>query len=112
MSDIRINYNPYTLRTDITIDGNSVDDTSLVYVKDKRLQEWIEPRGQWEGIFQELRKVCNERTIKLSFYGTSYDYEDMVYAYVFYRKKITHKAVYVACCSLDCSKSGNTVSRW
>ena len=88
MSDIRINYNPYTLRTDITIDGNSVDDTSLVYVKDKRLQEWIEPRGQWEGIFQEFRKVCNERTIKLSFYGTSYDYEDMVYASKRYGEEI------------------------
>lgn len=88
MSDIRINYNPYTLRTDITIDGAGVEDTSLVYVKDKRLQEWIEPRGQWEGIFQELRKVCNERTIKLCFYGTSYDYEDMVYASKRYGEEI------------------------
>jgi len=88
MSEIRINYNPYTLRTDITIDGSSVDDTSLVYVKDKRLQEWIEPRGQWEGIFQELRKVCNERTIRLSFYGTSYDFEDMLYASKRYGEEI------------------------
>lgn len=80
MSEIRIYYNPYMLRTDITIDGAGVDDTSLIYVKDKRLQEWIEPRGQWEGIFQEIRKVCNERTIKLVFYGTSYDYDDMLYA--------------------------------
>lgn len=88
MSEIRINYNPYTLRTDITVDGDGVDDTSLVYVKDKRLQEWIEPRGQWEGIFQELRKVCNERTIKLSFYGTSYDYEDILYASKRYGEEI------------------------
>lgn len=80
MSNIRINYNPYTLKTDITIDGEGIDNTSLVYVKDKRLQEWIEPRGQWEGIFQELRKVCNEKSIKIDFYGTSYDYEDMQYA--------------------------------
>ena len=28
-----------------------------------------------------------------------------VYAYVFYRKKITHKAVYVACCGLGCKAS-------
>lgn len=80
MSEIRICYNPYTVRTDVTVDGYDAEDTSLVYVKDKRLQEWIEPRGQWGGIFQEIRKICNEKTIKLVFHGTSYDYDDMVYA--------------------------------
>lgn len=79
MSTVSINYNPYTVKTVIAIDGNE-ENNQLVYTKDKRLQEWMEPRGQWEGIFKEISKVCNERTVKIDFHGTAFDFADMEYA--------------------------------
>lgn len=46
MVNVQISYNPYILQTDLQIDGKAIEDnvSPLVYVKNKRLQEWIEPR--------------------------------------------------------------------
>lgn len=82
MGNVQIIYNPYMVITTIILDGHEIDpETSpLQYVQDKRLQEWIEPRGSWKGIYQELRRSTGEGSICIEFTGTFGDFEDLAYA--------------------------------
>ena len=82
MGNVQIIYNPYTVITTIILDGHEIDPetSSLQYVQDKRLQEWIEPRGSWMGIYQELRRSTGEGSICIEFTGTFGDFEDLAYA--------------------------------
>ena len=43
MVNVQINYNPYTVITEISINGKEIDDkvSPLKYVYNKRLQDWI-----------------------------------------------------------------------
>lgn len=84
MTEVYVKYNPYTVKTVFRIDGVDVDKLSDFYYKqeDVRLQEWIEPSGEWEGFYKELYKYLNSsEAIKLKFIGTELDYEDLIYAY-------------------------------
>ena len=58
MKTVSISYNPYTVKTDVLIDGKPIDEavSPLRYVLNKRLQEWIEPKGGWPGVYDSLRK--------------------------------------------------------
>lgn len=81
MTDVYIKYNPYKVETVIEIDHNPVTEQgTLSYVFEHRLQEWIEPRANWQGIFQELRSATRDQHIQIRFYGTAFDYDDLVYA--------------------------------
>jgi GTPase Era involved in 16S rRNA processing len=98
MVNVQISYNPYILQTDLQIDGKAIEDnvSPLVYVKNKRLQEWIEPKGSWPGIFKALRKKTGEKQITIDFVGTFGDFEDLAYAKdkfgsCFERIVLTHK---------------------
>ena len=57
MVKVQITYNPYLVKTEILINGKIIEDkfSPLMYVNNKRLQEWIEPKGSWQGIFKALR---------------------------------------------------------
>lgn len=82
MTKVQITYNPYIVKTKITINEKILEDNSspLVYVNNKRLQEWIEPKESWEGIFKELRTSTGDSTIEIEFTGTFSDFEDLIYA--------------------------------
>ena len=81
MTKVQITYNPYTVKTDIVINGKPLEDNSpLMYVNNKRLQEWIEPKRNWSGIFNALRTSTGDRSIEIEFIGTFGDFEDLVYA--------------------------------
>ena len=82
MTNVTIAYNPYTVVTDIKINGETIKQQSpLYYAADKRLQEWIEPRSnRWGGIFRMLREYIGESDIEVDFVGTTADYRDMEYA--------------------------------
>lgn len=82
MVKVQIRYNPYTIKTDIRINGNALDQKTspLMYVDNKRLQEWIEPRGKWAGIYKELKNNTGDSQIEIEFTGTFEDYKDLVYA--------------------------------
>lgn len=84
MREVYVKYNPYVVKTVFVIDGKMVDKLSEFYDKQEnvRLQEWIEPTGEWQGFFEELRRYLNSsEEIKLTFCGTKLDYEDLRYAY-------------------------------
>ncbi len=82
MMNVQITYNPYTVKTEILIKGKEIEDrfSPLMYVNNKRLQEWIEPKGSWPGIFKALRTSTGETEIEIDFIGTFGDFDDLNYA--------------------------------
>lgn len=83
MREIYIKYNPYKIVTDFVFEGIPADNTTRFHGMHEgvRLQEWIEPNGEWEGFFQELYKYYNSpEGIRIKFRGTDVDYNDLQYA--------------------------------
>ena len=72
MKQVFIKYNPYTVTTEITIDGKPVKKNSRLNVPDQRLQEWIDNLP--EILFEEE----STRDFELTFQGTELDYEDVL----------------------------------
>lgn len=71
MKEIFIKYNPYQLVTEITIDGQKLKKNSKLNFEDRRLQKWVESLPDL--LFEE----CNTKDFKITFHGTTPDYEDM-----------------------------------
>ena len=71
MKEIFIKYNPYQLVTEITIDGQKLKKNSKLNFEDRSLQEWVESLPDL--LFEE----CNTKDFKITFHGTTPDYEDM-----------------------------------
>lgn len=71
MKEIFIKYNPYQLVTEITVDGQKLKKNSKLNFEDRRLQEWVESLPDL--LFEE----CNTKDFKITFHGTTPDYEDM-----------------------------------
>lgn len=71
MREIFLKYNPYRVETTITIDGKEPKQNSKLNFTDRRLQEWVEEFPKL--LFEE----CNTRSFKLTFQGTTLDYEDI-----------------------------------
>ena len=70
MKKVYIKYNPYKVETEVMLEGKELKALDLT---DKRLQEWIEdfPRI----LFEECNTL--EEEFKITFKGTSLDYEDV-----------------------------------
>ncbi len=75
MKVVKIKYNPYLVRTQITIDGNSPKPNSALNVGKKRLQEWVENLPKI--ILEEYR----DSNISVEFTGMTSDYEDIKTAF-------------------------------
>lgn len=73
MRSVYIKYNPYTVMTEVKIDGEPVKENSELNIKsEERLQMWV------ENLPQILMKECNTKDFELKFHGTTLDYEDVV----------------------------------
>lgn len=91
MNNVKIEYNPYTVETKFLLDGKEVDNKSNFFYKKEnvRLQEWIEPVGDWKGLFEELFEHFNSsEKLHLEFKGTLLDFKDIEYAKEKYGKGI------------------------
>lgn len=82
MVKVQLGYNPYTVKTEVYLNGKLIEDnvSPLTYVVNKRLQEWIEPKGSWPGFFKALRTSSGEKQVEIEFTGTFSDFEDLAYA--------------------------------
>lgn len=82
MVKVQLSYNPYTVKTEVYLNGKLIEDkvSPLTYVTNKRLQEWIEPKGSWPGFFKALRTSSGEKQVEIEFIGTFSDFEDLAYA--------------------------------
>ncbi|MGP1613252.1 MAG: dynamin family protein [Catonella sp.] len=82
MNKVKIKYNPYIVETEFLLNNKKIDNKSnFYYMQDKRLQEWIEPIGDWKGLFQELFEYFNSsEKLSLEFNGTLHDFKDIEYA--------------------------------
>ena len=77
MKKVFIKYNPYMIRTEITIDGKGLKENSSLgeKVSGSRLQEWI------EDLPQILIDEYNDTDFDIEFHGTLLDYEDLTEAF-------------------------------
>ena len=72
MTNVYLKYNPYTVESEIMIDGVAVKaPNKLADLKNERLQMWV------EDLMPILDELCNDDTYKIDFYGTSLDYGDL-----------------------------------
>lgn len=72
MKKVFIKYNPFTVTTEITIDGKALKRNSRLNVGEKRLQEWIDDLPSI--LFEE----CNTKDFEITFHGTTPDFEDLI----------------------------------
>lgn len=69
MAEVYIKYNPYTLKTELTIDGSKK--TDAIFEDGKHLQEWINDLPKY------LLENSTDKEFEVTFYGTELDYEDV-----------------------------------
>ena len=70
---ISLRYNPYTVQSEIRIDGEAVEPQNPLYgFREERIQEWAEQ------LLPNLREICNDNSFQIDFYGLRLDYEDLV----------------------------------
>lgn len=75
MKKVFINYNPYKLETEITVDGKKLAQNSKLgekTVQGNRLQEWV------EDLPHILIDEYNDTDFEVTFHGTLLDYEDLI----------------------------------
>ena len=71
MKTVKIKYNPYLLKTDITIDGKEPQSNSSLHFGKQRLQEWAE---KFVKIFLDEYRDAN---VTMEFTGSLDDYNDL-----------------------------------
>lgn len=71
MKTVKIKYNPYLLKTDITIDGKEPQSNSSLHFGKQRLQEWAE---KFVKIFLDEYRDAN---VSIEFTGSLDDYNDL-----------------------------------
>ena len=82
MKQVELHYNPYLLETRIIVEGveiNANNSSPFYKYRERRLQQWMEARKSenWDGLLPQLRDAVNDTGIRLSFYGTKPDFEDI-----------------------------------
>ena len=72
MTNLYLKYNPYTVESEIKIDGVLVQTPNkLADLTHERLQVWIEK------LVPILDEICNDDEYNIDFYGTNLDYSDL-----------------------------------
>ena len=78
MTEIKLIYNPYLLKTKLFIENAAVtSNSSLAFVFGKIMQKWLEPSGAWRGFFAELVGAVGLDRLEISFIGTAQDFDDL-----------------------------------
>ena len=76
--EFRINYNPYELRSEFFLDGKPLSErNNFSAIKEKRLQQWLNKNGDWNGLCNELLDLINNASVAVKFKGRAVDYEDL-----------------------------------
>lgn len=69
---VSLKYNPYTVESKITIDGQEVQAPNKLYdLRNERIQVWIDQ------LLPILVELCNDSCFEISFYGLQLDYDDV-----------------------------------
>ena len=71
-TNISFQYNPYTVESLISIDGNEVEPPNKLYdLKNERIQVWLQQ------LLPILTELCNDSSFCIDFYGLRPDYDDL-----------------------------------
>lgn len=72
MTKVSLKYNPYTVESEIAIDGVDVQSPNKLFdLKRERIQVWI------ENLIPILNETCNDDEYEIDFYGTRLDFNDL-----------------------------------
>lgn len=70
MAEVYIKHNPYTLKTELILDGSKKENN--IFEDGKHLQEWINDLPKY------LLETSSDKKFNVTFHGTELDYEDVV----------------------------------
>lgn len=77
-TEVKINYNTNSLKTEIFINGKSFDTSRI---DGKEIEDWIYPfmmrKIKWDGIFDELTKIIGNDSYTINFSGDPKSYETL-----------------------------------
>lgn len=81
VSQFSIAYNPYLVECKFKKNGKKLmSDRSKIGGKSKsRLQMLLSKSPNWEGLAEEIRRICNDLEIELHFRGRKVDFDDLKY---------------------------------
>lgn len=85
MKKVIIKYNPFKVKTEITVDGKQPKSDSSLRVDNYRLQEWVDQ------LPQRLIDEYRDRNFEIEFIGTENDYNDVVASLEAYGNSINAK---------------------
>lgn len=80
MTEFSIKYNPYLVTCEFKKNGKELGQASkFVSKKETRFQVLLSPLPNWDGLAEEIVKVCNDDEISITFTGRKMDFEDLEY---------------------------------
>lgn len=80
MTEFLIDYNPYLVTCTFMKNGRVLGDKTKIGSKGKqRLQVLLSSSANWDGLLEEIAKVCNDVNIHITFKGRRIDFEDLQY---------------------------------
>ena len=87
MVKVKLIYNPYLLKTELSVQGTAITkDSSLAFIFDKLLNKWLGVSGAWRGFFLELADAVGTDNLEIYFVGTAEDFEALKAAADFAKK--------------------------
>lgn len=89
MTDFIIDYNPYLVACTFSKNGRKLGQkTKLGSKSNQRLQVLLSPSTNWEGLLEEIAKVCNDSDVNIIFRGRQIDFDDLQYSVQRYSGKV------------------------
>ena len=89
MTEFIIDYNPYLVTCTFSKNGRMLGQkTKLGSKSNQRLQVLLSPSTNWEGLLEEIAKVCNDSDVNVVFRGRKIDFDDLQYSVQRYSGKV------------------------
>lgn len=88
MTNVELKYNPFTVKTEIVINGTGVKSPHpLSMFLEERLQLWVEE------FYEKLVKICEDTEFKISFYGMRTDAMELKEALARFLRENSHISI-------------------
>ncbi len=72
---IIIKHSSINFSTEIFINEKNLDlNKDLIFIRGRKLQEWINPNSDWKGVFSELVELIKTNFLEIEFHGNYFDY--------------------------------------
>lgn len=90
MTEFIIDYNPYLVTCTFSKNGHNLGSKTKIGSKsNQRLQTLLSPTTNWEGLPEEIAKVCNDTDVNIIFKGRKIDFDDLQYSIQHYSGNVS-----------------------